>query len=115
MGRDITGMQTRFDLPEEPVNNPGVKGQFPVGQLPDMLLDRFSACWSLAATMPICAGIARQLYIRVTLANKQELKPLANVPGIRSLGNELSSEPLDKQKHLFPGGVDKHDVRKINN
>ena len=44
MGRDITGMQTRFDLPEEPVNNQGVKGQFPVGQLLDMLLDRFSAC-----------------------------------------------------------------------
>ncbi len=49
------------------------------------------------------------------IANKRELKPFANVPGIRSLGSELSSEPLDKQKHLFPDGVDKHHVCKIDN
>ncbi|MGA8191037.1 MAG: hypothetical protein WB616_11105 [Candidatus Sulfotelmatobacter sp.] len=48
------------------------------------------------------------------LANKRELKPFANVPRIRSLGNELSSQSLDKQEHLFPDGVDKHHVRKID-
>ena len=65
--------------------------------------------------MPISVRIARHLDVRLTLANKRELKPFANVPGIRILGNELSSEPLDKQKHLFPDGVDKHHVRKIDN
>jgi hypothetical protein len=55
--------------------------------------------------------------VRVTIlhAYQSELQPFANVPGIRSLGNELSSEPFDKQKHFFPDGVDKHHVRKIDN
>jgi hypothetical protein len=55
------------------------------------------------------------LEVRRTLANQWKLEPLANIPGIGSLGNELSSEPLDKQKHFFPDGVDKHHLRKIDN
>ena len=65
--------------------------------------------------MPVSVRLNWLLHVRLTLANKRELKPFANVPGIRSLGNELSSEPLDKQKYLFPDGVDKHHVRKIDN
>jgi len=65
--------------------------------------------------MPVSVRITRHLHVRLTLTDKWELKPFANVPGIRSLGNELSSEPLDKQKHVFPNGVDKHHVRKIDN
>jgi hypothetical protein len=43
------------------------------------------------------------------------LEPVANVPGIRGLGNELGSEPLNKQEHRFSGGVDKQHLRKIDN
>jgi len=69
---------------------------------------------SEARTMPVSVRITWHLHVRLTLANKGELKPFANIPGIRSLGNELSSEPLDKQKHIFPNGVDKHYLRKID-
>jgi hypothetical protein len=65
--------------------------------------------------MTLSVRITRHLHVRLTFANKRELKPFANVSGIRGLRNELSSEPLDKQKHLFPDGVDKHHVRKIDN
>src|SRR5580765_4364686 len=65
--------------------------------------------------MPVSARVDRHLHVRRTLANKRELKPFANVPRIRGLGNELSSQPLDKQEHLFPDGVDKHHLRKIDN
>lgn len=65
--------------------------------------------------MTLSVRITRHVGIRCMLADQWELKPFANVPGIRSLGNELSSEPRDKQKHLFPDGVDKHHVRKIDN
>jgi hypothetical protein len=65
--------------------------------------------------MPISIRINWHLQVRLTVANKRELKPFANVPGIRSLGNELSSEPFDKQEHLLPDGVDEHHVRKIDN
>jgi hypothetical protein len=64
--------------------------------------------------MPVSVRINWLVHVRLTLANKRELKPLANVTGIRSLGNELSSEPLDKEKYLFPESVDKHYVRKID-
>src|SRR5579864_2690435 len=64
---------------------------------------------------PVSVRINWVLHVRLTLANKRELKPFANIPGIRSLGNELSSEPLDEQKYLFPDSVDKHHVRKIDN
>ena len=64
--------------------------------------------------MPVSVRITR--YVRVVLrALQRELKPFAHVPRIRSLGNELGSEPLDKQEHIFPNGVDKHHVRKIDN
>jgi hypothetical protein len=65
--------------------------------------------------MPVSVHLNWHLHVRLALAKKRELQPFANVPRIRSLGNELSSEPLDKQKHLFPDGVDKHHVRKIDN
>ena len=81
------------------------------------LLDGLFRCArSLAArTMPVSVRINWLLQVRLALANQRELKPLADVPGIRSLGNELSSEPLDKQKHLFPDGVYEHHVREIDN
>src|SRR5579859_6494256 len=65
--------------------------------------------------MPVSVRIARYLHVRLPLANQRELKPFANVPGVRSLGDELSSELPDKQKHLFPDGVDEHHVREIDN
>jgi len=43
-----------------------------------------------------------------------EVKPFANVPGICSLGNKLRAEFLAERKHLFPDGVDEHDLREID-
>jgi hypothetical protein len=64
--------------------------------------------------MPVSVRITWHLQVRLTLAER-ELKPFANVPRIRGLGNELSSQPLDKQEHLFPDGIDEHHIRKIDN
>jgi len=65
--------------------------------------------------MSVPVRITRHLHVRLTPSDKWQLKPFANIPGIRGLGNELSSELFDKQKHLFPDGVDKQHVRKIDN
>ena len=46
--------------------------------------------------------------VRFLLADRRKVKPFANVPGVRSLGNELRAEFLDEGKHLFPDGVDEH-------
>jgi hypothetical protein len=65
--------------------------------------------------MPVSIRTNWLLQVRRALATKRELQPFANVPRIRGLGNELSSQPLDKQEHLFPDGIDKHHVRKVDN
>jgi hypothetical protein len=65
--------------------------------------------------MPVSVRITRRVHVRRMFANQRELKPFANVPRIRSLGNELSSKPLGEQKHFFADRVDKHHVRKIEN
>jgi hypothetical protein len=52
--------------------------------------------------------------VRFLLADQAKVKPFANVPGIRSLGNELRAEFLDERKHLFPDGVDEHYFREID-
>src|ERR1700730_14430755 len=90
--------------------------------LPTHLTGLHAAQWlvrcassSAARALPVPFRITSNLDVRLVFANKRKLKPFANVPGIRSLGNELSSEPLHKQKYLFPDGVDKHQVRKIDN
>jgi hypothetical protein len=70
---------------------------------------------SVVRTMPIPVRITRQLRVRLLLAYQRELKPFANVPGIGGVSNELTSQSLDKQKNLFPDGVDEHHVRKIDN
>jgi hypothetical protein len=65
--------------------------------------------------MPVSIRATRHVHLRLTLAYNPQLKPFANVTGIRCLGNELSSEPVGEQKHIFPDGVDKQHVRKIDN
>src|SRR5438309_221548 len=70
---------------------------------------------SSTATMPVSVRVTWHVRVRFMLSNKWELKPFANVPGIRSLGHELSSKSLHKQKYLLADRVDKHHVRKIDN
>src|SRR5579864_3787990 len=70
---------------------------------------------SSTATAPVSVRITWHVRVRFILSNKWELKPFANVPGIRSLGHELSSKPPHKQKYLLADRVDKHHVRKIDN
>jgi hypothetical protein len=85
--------------------------------LPDTVFDGWSGVldYRRRGRCPISVRINWLLQVRLTLAYKREFKPFANIPGIRSLGNELSSEPLDKQKYSFPDRVDKQHVRKIDN
>ena len=111
------GGKPDFICEAEPANHRGLECQFTVLQLPDTVLDGLFGVpdHRRRGRCPFPSELNWLLQVRLALATKRELQPFANVPGIRSLGNELSSEPLDKQKHLFPDGVDKHHVRKIDN
>src|ERR1700746_223052 len=70
---------------------------------------------SLTATMRVSVRVTWHVRVRFMLSDKWELKPFANVSGIRSLGHELSSKPLHKQQYLLSDRVDKHHVCKIDN
>jgi hypothetical protein len=48
------------------------------------------------------------------MLDQWEIKPFANVLGIRSVGNEHRAQFLGEQKHFFPDGVDKHNFREID-
>ena len=48
------------------------------------------------------------------LADQREVKAFANVLSVRSIGNELRLQFLEKRKHLFSDGVDEHDFREID-